>query len=199
MTRLAVHHLTKRYAGVLVLDRVSFETRPGRALAVRGSNGAGKTTLLRCLTGAVRADAGDVLLDDALCDPGSTAAWTAIHGVLDDFAWFPDLTVADHLLLLDSLADPPAVLARFGAEHLADRTAASLSSGQVRRAALATALVRSWDVLLLDEPEQRLDTVGLGLLVGELRSFLDAGRCVVLSTHSDDLQDALDADELRLA
>jgi ABC-2 type transport system ATP-binding protein len=198
-TSLAVHDLTKSYAGVPVLDRVSFVTRPGRALALRGRNGAGKTTLLRCLNGSVRADAGEVLLDGTPCDPGGAAAWTSIYGVLDDFAWFPELTVGDHLLMLDPHIEPTDALGRFGAEHLVDRTAASLSSGQGRRAALATTVVRPWDVLLLDEPEQRLDHDGLGLLVRELKMFLVKGRCVVLSTHSDELHAAIDADELRLA
>lgn len=198
MTSLDVHALTKHYAGSRVLDSVSFATRPGHALALRGRNGAGKTTLLRCLNGSARADSGEVLLDGVLCDTGSTASWAAIYGILDEFAWFPELTVADHLLMLDPIADPEVALARFGAGHLADRTAASLSSGQVRRAALATTLTRRWDVLLLDEPEQRLDDDGVSLLVGELQTFLDQGRCVVLSTHSDELQRALSSDELRL-
>jgi ABC-type multidrug transport system ATPase subunit len=199
MTTLGVHGLTKQYGGTTVLDAVSFETRPGRALAVRGPNGAGKTTLLRCLAGTVPADSGDVTIDGAARDPGDSVASESIYGVLDDFAWFPDLTVGDHLHLLDPHGDPGVALRRFGAEGLVHRTAASLSSGQMRRAALATTLCRPWDVLLLDEPEQRLDDRGTQLLVRELSSFLAQGRCVILSTHSDELHAALAADTVRLA
>ncbi|HEY0189301.1 MAG TPA: ATP-binding cassette domain-containing protein [Cellulomonas sp.] len=197
-TAMEVRGLTKRYARITVLDDVSFRTRPGRALALRGGNGSGKTTLLRCLNGTLRPDGGQVLIDDQPYDPGSPGDPASVYGVLDDFAWFPELTVGDHLALLDPRCDPPAVLRRLGAGDLADRTAASLSSGQRRRSALATVLVRPLRVLLLDEPEQRLDDDGLALVARELGAFLAAGRCVVLATHSDRLRAALDADELRI-
>lgn len=198
MTTFGAQGLTKGYAGAGVLDSVTFTTTPGRAFVVKGANGAGKTTLLRCLNGTTRPDAGQVLLDGAPCDPADRHAWEQIYGVLDDFTWFPGLTVADHLAMLDPHADAQRVLGRFGVAQLADRVATSLSTGQMRRAALATTLVRPWQVLLLDEPEQRLDDDGLERLVAELRAFLDEGRCVVLSTHADALVASLDAEQLRL-
>jgi ABC-type multidrug transport system ATPase subunit len=199
MAVLEVRELTKRYAGRTVLDRVSFTSTPGRVTVIRGRNGSGKTTLLRCLAGSVRPDGGEVLLNGARLDLGSPRTASSVYAILDDFSWFPELTVGDHLLMLDPENEPEVTLARFGASALVDRTAATLSSGQMRRSALATALVRPWQVLLLDEPEQRLDDDGVGRLAIEVRAFAQGGRCVVISTHSDALQSRLDADELRLA
>ena len=198
MTVLEAVGVSKRFGDRQVLDRVGVVTSPGRALVLRGSNGTGKTTLLRCLAGAAPMDEGTVLLDDVPRDTASPAWWAQVHSVLDDFSWFPELTVGDHLRLLDGQADPEGALATFGAEMLVDRTAVSLSSGQMRRAALATTIVRPWRVLLLDEPEQRLDAQGLASLALAVEGFCAQGRAVVLSTHSDALVSLLRCDVVTL-
>ena len=180
--------LAKSYGGRTVLADVTFSVSSGEVLVLRGANGSGKTTLLACLLGARPVDAGTVLLDGQAQDVASSRYWADVYGVLDDFAWLPEITVGDHVRLLDSTVDPAVPLARFAAELLAGRTVASLSSGQKRRAALATTLVRPWRVLLLDEPEQRLDDEGIARLADVVHELRSDGRIVVLSTHSDHLQ-----------
>ncbi len=198
MIGFGVQHLTKRYDRTTVLDDLTLEVSSGRALVLRGPNGAGKTTLLRCLLGAERPDSGQVILDGRPHDPASYAYWSQVYGILDDFTWFPELTLGDHFTLLDPAADAEAALDSFGIVHLHDRIPVSLSSGQLRRAALATMLVRAWRVLLLDEPEQRLDDAGLTRLAVALNRFQAERRTVVLSTHSDRLQALVDGDVVTL-
>lgn len=195
---MQVKGLSKRFGAHLVLEDRSFVTTPGRVLVVRGRNGSGKTTLLRCLAGAAPVDAGTVWLDGRMQDTCSVGYWARVYGVLDDFSWFPELTVGDHLQLLDARVDPTAVLARFAAEDLVDRTAVSLSSGQARRVTLATVLVRPWQVLLLDEPEQRLDSSGLLLLARVVNALSTDDKVVIMSTHSKTLAGMVDGDVLSL-
>lgn len=73
-----------------------------------------------------------------------------------------------------------------------------MSSGQRQRVALATARIRPWNVLLLDEPEAHLDRVGVETLAGELLDMADPSRCVVLSSHDHALVQALGCPRLEL-
>ena len=191
--------LTKTYGSSDVFRDLSFNTSSGRALVIRGPNGSGKTTLLRCLLGSERLDGGHVIVNEQPQRTSAMGYWSQAYGVLDDFSWFPELTIEDHLRLHDPEADAEDALAHFGIAGLANRLAASLSSGQLRRAALATTLVRPWNILLLDEPEQRLDEHGLRQLITAVTAFQDAGRVVVLSTHLKRLQDEIPSDVLTLS
>jgi ABC-type multidrug transport system ATPase subunit len=189
--------LCKRFGEQPVLDGFDLEVPEAGITALTGPNGAGKSTLLACLAGAAALDDGVVELLGAVSEPSSADHWRAVYGVLDDFTWLPGLTVTDHLLLLSperSAAAADDALASLGVPGLGDRRPASLSSGQRQRAALATALVRPWHVLLLDEPERHLDAAGEELVVAALRSQLGPARCVVLATHSAALISALGCD-----
>lgn len=190
--------LTRRYGRHVVFHDLDVLCPPGRVLVVRGRNGCGKSTLLRCLQGTEPLDAGTVHLDGEAVDTGDPAYWGRVHGVLDDHTWLPGLSVADHLRLLDPRCDLRAALGAFGVHHLADRHATSLSAGQRQRAALATALVRPWRVLLLDEPERRLDDEGVARTARMLAGFAERRRTVVVATHSHALLRALPAHVLQL-
>ena len=74
----------------------------------------------------------------------------------------------------------------------------TLSSGQRRRLALATAFVRPRKLLVLDEPEQRLDVEGIEWLGRRLRKDLDEGLAVVMASHEPSLVEALDARIVKL-
>jgi ABC-type multidrug transport system ATPase subunit len=187
---LHVQGLTKAFGGVPVVDGLSFSVRPGEIVALVGANGAGKTTALRCIVGADTPDGGDVVLLGAPYDESDAEVRRRVCSLLDDFAWLPDLTVSEHLHLYARAfgrADPTdvveAAMSELGVSDLADRLPGTLSSGQTRRFALAQALVRPWSLLVLDEPEQRLDVEGRAWLADWLRLEADRGRAVLLASH----------------
>ncbi|MGL5862552.1 MAG: ABC transporter ATP-binding protein [Phycicoccus sp.] len=182
--------LYKWFGSTAVIENLSLAVDAGEVVALVGPNGSGKSTLLECVAGAVPFERGSVRVMGRVSDPSSSAHWRAVYGILDDFTWLPDLTVVDHLLLMSPDADPAratAALRRFGVERLGNRDPSSLSAGQRQRAALATACVRPWQVLLLDEPERHLDATGVEVLARELAALATGGRCVVLASHSVDL------------
>lgn len=183
---LGVRGLRKAFGSAVVLDDLDLDLAAGTVTVVSGANGAGKSTLLECLAGAQPPDAGTLHLHGEPTSTQTTEHWRHVHAILDDFAWFPDLSVLDHLRLLDPSLDrdaATAALARLGADAHVDRLPATLSSGQRQRCALASALVRPWSVLVVDEPERHLDAEAVPAVAALLASLADDGRAVLVASH----------------
>jgi ABC-type multidrug transport system ATPase subunit len=119
--------------------------------------------------------------------------------VLDDIDFFPDLSVAEHLALLayahgagpaDTVGDAvEAVLTDLGLAEVRDQLPPTLSSGQRRRMALAGCFVRPRRLLVLDEPEQRLDVAGRKWLIDRLLQEKEDGTAIVFASHDEDIVD----------
>jgi ABC-2 type transport system ATP-binding protein len=192
---LVVDGLTRRFGSVVVLSEIRFELEAGCAAAVVGPNGAGKTTLLRCVVGADHPDDGRVLIDGRPLRETDSRIRAAVASALDDVEFFPDLSVAEHLDLLarahGALPTSERVLTEVGLATLADRTPVGLSSGERRRLALASCLVRPRRLLVLDEPEQRLDAAGRRWLIERLRQEKAAGCAVLFASHDATVVEAV--------
>ncbi|WP_068254426.1 ABC transporter ATP-binding protein [Janibacter corallicola] len=191
---LTVTGMTKAFGGRPVLRGLDVTVAKGEVVALVGPNGAGKSTALRCIVGADTPDEGEVLLDDAALDTRRPTTRSALCAVLGDFGVMPELTVTEHLDLLaraHSVASPGQVvdeaLAGARIEHVADQLPSTLSSGQAQRFALATAMVRPWELLLADEPEQRLDDAGRQWLGDWLAGHAATGRSVLMACHDPDV------------
>ncbi|MFG2049982.1 heme ABC exporter ATP-binding protein CcmA [Micromonospora sp. NPDC048935] len=196
MDALSVRGLSRNFGDLVVLDDVSFTLAAGRIAVVLGPNGSGKTTLLRCVVGADRPDAGEVLVQGRRADETDPQVRALVAAALDDIDFFPDLSVVEHLELVayahGSSAEPvEEVLTELGLEPARDQLPVTLSSGQRRRLALASCFVRPRRVLILDEPEQRLDVRGRQWLAERLRRERDAGTAVLLASHDPELIDAV--------
>jgi ABC transport system ATP-binding/permease protein len=148
------------FGGKPLFTGVSFSLSKGERVALVGRNGAGKSTLMKIISETVEADMGDVWRQ-----PGITYAAVAQE---PDLAGFE--TVLDYAregLENDYMAE--AELMEFGVEAGADP--ATLSGGQLRRAALAKAFAKDPDVLLLDEPTNHLDVPMIEQLEARLKAF----------------------------
>ncbi len=194
MDRLTVRGLVRKFGSLVVLDHVGFSVPAGHITVLLGPNGAGKTTLLRCVVGADRPDAGEVLLDGSPLDETDPSVRAALATALDDIDFFPDLSVREHLELLafahggdgDVVAD---IVRQLGLHEARDQLPATLSSGQRRRLALASCFVRPRRLLVLDEPEQRLDVPGRTWLAEQLLREKEAGTAVLMASHDPELID----------
>lgn len=202
---LKAEGLKKAYGPVTIVEGFNLQVREGEAVALVGRNGAGKSTVLRCLVGADRPDEGTVTICGNRMSETNPQIRRDLATVIDDLDFFPDLAVVEHLDLLarahgidhpDDLVDD--VLEEVQLVQQAGQLPATLSSGQRRRLALATAFVRPRRVLVLDEPEQRLDVEGVEWLGGRLKDDMCDGLAVVLASHEPSLVEAIGAREVRL-
>lgn len=194
MNTLTVWGLTRKFGALVVLDDVAFTLPAGQVLVVLGPNGAGKTTLLRCVVGADRPDAGQVFLENRPLDETDPVVRASLATALDDMDFFPDLSVVEHLELLCFAhgGDPARVeeaVSELGLDAARDQLPATLSSGQRRRLALASCFVRPRKLLVLDEPEQRLDVRGRQWLADRLIREKAAGTAVLMASHDPELID----------
>ncbi|HEU5044430.1 MAG TPA: ABC transporter ATP-binding protein [Nocardioidaceae bacterium] len=195
---LRVRGLRRRFGDVDVVADFNLDVRAGKAVALTGRNGSGKSTVLRCITGADRPTAGTVELDGVKVDERSPKIRRDLAVVMDDMDFFPDLSVVEHLDLFaqahrveDVEAVVDAVLQEVGLVPQSAQLPGTLSSGQRRRLALASAFVRPRRLLVLDEPEQRLDRAGLDWLAERLSAEKAAGLGVLLASHDQTLVDAV--------
>lgn len=183
-----------------LLPPTSLEAAPGDSVALRGPNGSGKTTLLRVLAGLQRPSSGSVTLGDLRIDDRDRRFRAAVAGLVGVPPFARDLTLSEQLAFVgiswgagraDAVDRAGALLDELGITSLASRYPHELSSGQTQLASIALTLARPFDVLLLDEPEQRLDADRLGLVAQALRRRLDEGVAIVFATHSDELSGML--------
>ncbi|MBK0421302.1 ABC transporter ATP-binding protein [Leucobacter sp. CSA2] len=182
----------------LLLPATTFQAGPGQIVALRGENGSGKTTLLRVLTGRARPTAGTVQVCGGPVNERDPAFRRRVATMIGLPPMASDLTVFDHVALVSSTweQDPGSVesaarsvLTEFDLVALSTRYPHELSSGQTQLFGLALAFVRPFDVLLLDEPEQRLDPERTELLARAMLDRRASGATIVAATHSDRLAD----------
>ncbi|GAA3270494.1 ABC transporter ATP-binding protein [Paenarthrobacter aurescens] len=193
-TVLEAEGLLVGYAGAPVCGEVSASVEAGEVLGIVGVNGAGKSTVARTIAGRQAALSGDVKVHGLLIDPDAVPFRRQVSAVFDDDLFFPSLTVREHLLLIargHSLEHPEArveeELEFFGLLGRAHAIPDALSSGQRRRLLLAAGLIRPSSLLILDEPEQRLDPRMRAAMGERIAAHAQDGGAVVLVTHDPQL------------
>jgi ABC-type multidrug transport system ATPase subunit len=187
---LSAEGLAAGHGDVQVCAPVTVRVIPGRAVALVGPNGVGKSTVLQTMVGLLPALGGEVRFLGRPVDERQATFRRAVASVLDDDVFFPSLTAREHLLLTargHGVVDPEstveAELDAFGLSDRADALPSALSSGQRRRLALAAAFVRPARVMVLDEPERRLDVDMRRSLAGRLAQARAAGLGVLMASH----------------
>ncbi len=198
-----VQEATRVHGTVQVLPPTSFALAAGQAGVLVGPNGSGKTTLLRLIAGLDLPSSGSVDVLGTTAAVARTKRRADVVVLLDGLPSYPDLTVTEHLTLVASawadrhlLGDRPApsvddALAAAGLSRVHDQYPGELSSGESQMFALACSLYRPGALVVLDEPEQRLDADWRARCRDLLLAALDAGRTLVVATHDEGLRHAL--------
>ena len=187
-TALAFDGTSKRYRnGVLALHEVTWSIPVGARACLLGPNGSGKTTSIRLLEGALKPTTGWVsLLGTAVNGPGYAEARRRTGVVPQKSGMYSDLTTREYLELARrsyGRGDVVDALEKFGLTPHRDKMLTQLSGGFQRRVLVASALLSSPDLLLLDEPTVGLDPVAAHEVHALLRQAM-ADRTTLLCTHN---------------
>lgn len=195
---LQASEITKSFAGIQALRRVSFELRRGEVHALVGENGAGKSTLIRIMTGADTPDSGTLLVAGQSfrqMEP-ATARSLGIAAIYQQPALFPDLSVAENVALALESGGPwrridwttrrrraAELLERVGASIDPERLVSSLSMPEQQLVEIAKAIGGRASVLIMDEPTASLTDREVDRLMDVIERLCRSGVGVIYISH----------------
>ena len=200
-SRLEVRSLKKAYGSRQVVKNVSLSVDKGEVVGLLGPNGAGKTTSFYMIVGLLRADGGEILLDEQRIEdlPIHRRARLGLGYLPQESSIFRKLTVAQNVRAVLELQRNPAghslsepeidqrldeLLKDLRVEHLRDSPAPALSGGERRRVEIARALASRPRFILLDEPFAGIDPIAV-LEIQHIISFLKSrGIGVLITDHN---------------
>ncbi|MBX9844902.1 MAG: ABC transporter ATP-binding protein [Xanthobacteraceae bacterium] len=193
---MSVKGVSKRFGGLVAVDRMSFDLAGNEVLGLIGPNGSGKTTMLNLISGALKPSAGTILLE-SLDVTGAAASDIAIRGVARTFQivrMLPTLTVLENVAAggvfghrrrwgraLDEFARE--LLRRVGLQGAADASVSTLTYIDQKRVELARALASEPKILLLDEWLAGLNPTELRTGIALIEKIRAEGRAIVIVEH----------------
>jgi ABC-2 type transport system ATP-binding protein len=181
--------LTKRFGERVAVNGIDLTVPAGVAFGFLGPNGAGKTTLIRTLLGLTRATSGEFSLLGLPQPSKRRDALARVGAIVEEPRFHPHLTGRENLKIVAAARDRAAdgriapSLERVGLVDRADDRVKSYSLGMRQRLGIARCLLADPALLILDEPMNGLDPAGILETRHLIRSFVDEGRTVFLSSH----------------
>ncbi|MCA1769851.1 MAG: LPS export ABC transporter ATP-binding protein [Halomonas sp.] len=196
MKTLHARHLAKSYKRRRVVKDINLAIRQGSIVGLLGPNGAGKTTSFYMIVGLVRADAGEVAIDDLDLTRAAMheRARAGIGYLPQEASIFRKLSVADNIMaILETRKDLDRagrrarleqLLEEFHVTHIRGNLGMSLSGGERRRVEIARALATEPAFILLDEPFAGVDPISVGEIKGVIRQLKARGIGVLITDHN---------------
>lgn len=196
--KLKLRNITKQFGSLVANNAISLNVEHGQIHGLLGENGAGKSTLMNVLYGLLKADSGDILVDNTVvhfAGPGDAIA-AGIGMVHQHFMLVQDFTVAENVILGDEPTLPggrldmtaardrvAGISERFGFDIDPDAVVSDLPVGIQQRVEIVKALSRDAKVLVLDEPTAVLTPQETNELMDIMRGLAAAGTSIVFITH----------------
>ena len=177
--------LTKKYKNGIALDNVSIQVEKGMVYGLLGPNGAGKSTLLKVITRAIPKSSGEVMFENHLLEADDVKKMGAI---IEHPAIYPNLTAYENLEVITTLLNIDRkkideVLSMVSLTNTGKKLAKEFSLGMKQRLGIAMALINSPLLLILDEPTNGLDPVGIQELRELIKMLSGQGITIILSSH----------------
>lgn len=183
-------NLTKKYDGREVIQNINLHVKPGRIYGLLGRNGAGKTTLMKMILGLTPITSGSISIFNECLQGAEKKIYPRIGAIIETPGFYPNLTGTENLEIfakLRRLKNPDAVkkaLETVGLPYKDKKVFAKYSLGMKQRLGIANALLHDPELLILDEPTNGLDPIG----ISELRDFFKSlsqnrGKTILISSH----------------
>lgn len=182
---LETKNLTKIFAKQKVVDNISLKIKENSIYALLGLNGAGKSTTLKLLTGLLHPTSGQILFENK---QWKREALNHIGALIETPAIYGNLTAIENLKVYATILDIPEsriheVLKIVNLEYTGKKKASKFSLGMKQRLGIAIALLNNPKLLILDEPTNGLDPIGIQEFRSLIKEFPPRGITVILSTH----------------
>jgi ABC-2 type transport system ATP-binding protein len=183
---LSIHNLSKAYGKIKALQNVSFKVPQGAVFGLLGPNGSGKTTLLSILLDVLKADDGNFLWFN---EPGSPATRKKIGSLLETPNFYHYLSGEDNLRITQAISGRGTasdISATLEIVKLTERKKSKFSTyslGMKQRLAIGAALLGNPEVLVLDEPTNGLDPVGIAEIRQLIKELSKQGKTIIMASH----------------
>ena len=182
---LETKELTKKFGGQKAVDNLSLQIEKNSVYGLLGPNGAGKSTTLKMITGMLHKTSGEILFEDK---PWSRADLEKIGALIEMPPLYDNLTAWENLKVRTLLLGLPdsrikEVLEIVDLKNTGKKKSGQFSIGMKQRLGIAIALLNHPRLLILDEPTNGLDPLGIQELRDLIKSFPEQGITVILSSH----------------
>lgn len=178
-------NLSKQFKDFKALEDVSINIEEGKVYGLLGPNGAGKSTFLKLITQIIKPTSGQIFYKDHQISQKDLAE---IGSIIENPAIYPNLTAYENLKVLTTLLNIEEekineVLKIVSLTNTENKLTREFSLGMKQRLGIAMALINSPKLLILDEPTNGLDPVGIAELRELIKSFTNDGITVLISSH----------------
>ena len=186
---ICVDGLIKEYAGIKVVDGVSFSVNKGEIYGLLGRNGAGKTTIMKILLGLANPTSGKVsILGKDMSVNSEKKVLKKVGCIIENPGFYSNLTGTENLEIFAKLRglDQDSVkkaLELVNLPYKDKKTFSKYSLGMKQRLAIANAIMHNPEILVLDEPINGLDPIGIAEVRELLKKIKESGVSILISSH----------------
>ena len=187
---IETRNLTKQYGTVKSVADLNIHVRKGRIYGLLGRNGAGKTTTMKMLLGLTRPTSGEVYIWKTPVHGNEKKLLPRIGSLIESPGFYPNLTATENLRIFATLRGVPdrnairEALDLVGLPYKDKKLFSQYSLGMKQRLAIALAVMHDPELLILDEPINGLDPIGIAEVRAFIRQLCDErGKTILISSH----------------
>lgn len=186
---LQVSNINKSFGRVRALRDVSFSVARGAIIGLVGPNGAGKSTTMKVITGVTAPDVGEVKVAGETVTMQHRHVLAKVGALIENPGLYAYMTGWDNLKLYAEVAgisdnEITEIVTQLGLVEFINKKVKTYSWGMKQRVGVALAMVNDPDLLLLDEPLNGMDPVSAEAVKAVLRNWRDAGKTILISSHT---------------
>ncbi|HEP1924486.1 TPA: lantibiotic protection ABC transporter ATP-binding protein, partial [Streptococcus pyogenes] len=182
---LKIQNLKKSYGKRTILNNVNMNIPKGKVYALIGPNGAGKSTIMKILTGLVSKTSGSIIFEGR---EWSRQDLRKIGSIIEEPPLYKNLSAYDNMKVVTTMLGVSEstilpLLNKVGLGNIDKRPVKQFSLGMKQRLGIAISLINSPKLLILDEPTNGLDPIGIQELREIIESFKSEGMTIMISSH----------------